>query len=98
ICDTYDVLLVADEGITAFGRIGNMFASTTFGIAPDMITCAKGMAIGDSPIGATIISDRIYEPFKHGDTAFYHGYTFGGHPVSSAVAAQDLPVFHEAGS
>ncbi|MBC7443103.1 MAG: aminotransferase class III-fold pyridoxal phosphate-dependent enzyme, partial [Ramlibacter sp.] len=67
ICDQYDVLLVADEVITAFGRIGNMFASTTFGIEPDMITCAKGMTSGYSPIGATIISDRIYEPFKHGE-------------------------------
>jgi adenosylmethionine-8-amino-7-oxononanoate aminotransferase len=95
ICDKYDVLLVADEVITAFGRIGNMFASTTFGIEPDMITCAKGMTSGYSPIGATIVSERIYEPFKHGDTAFYHGYTFGGHPVSSAVALANLDIFEE---
>ena len=97
ICDQYDVLLVADEVITAFGRIGNMFASTTFGIEPDMITCAKGMTSGYSPIGATIISDRIYEPFKHGETSFYHGYTFGGHPVSSAVALANLDIFDEEG-
>jgi hypothetical protein len=95
ICDQYDVLLVADEVITAFGRIGNMFASTTYGFQPDMITCAKGMTSGYSPIGATIISDRIYEPFKHGSTAFYHGYTFGGHPVSSAVALANLDIFEE---
>ena len=95
ICDKYDVLLVADEVITAFGRIGNMFASTTFGFQPDMITCAKGMTSGYSPIGATIVSDRIYEPFKHGDIAFYHGYTFGGHPVSSAVALANLDIFEE---
>jgi len=95
ICDQYDVLLVADEVITAFGRIGNMFASTTYGIQPDMITCAKGMTSGYSPIGATIISDRIYEPFRHGNTAFYHGYTFGGHPVSSAVALANLDIFEE---
>jgi adenosylmethionine-8-amino-7-oxononanoate aminotransferase len=95
ICDQYDVLLVADEVITAFGRIGEMFASTTFDIRPDMITCAKGMTSGYSPIGATIISDRIYEPFKHGDTTFYHGYTFGGHPVSSAVALANLDIFDE---
>ncbi len=97
ICDQYDVLLVADEVITAFGRIGDMFASTTFDIRPDMITCAKGMTSGYSPIGATIISDRIYEPFKHGDTTFYHGYTFGGHPVSSAVALANLDIFDEEG-
>jgi adenosylmethionine-8-amino-7-oxononanoate aminotransferase len=95
ICDQYDVLLVADEVITGFGRIGNFFASTTYGFQPDMITCAKGMTSGYSPIGATIISDRIYEPFKHGSTAFYHGYTFGGHPVSSAVALANLDIFEE---
>ncbi|MEX1079350.1 MAG: aspartate aminotransferase family protein [Homoserinimonas sp.] len=95
ICDQYDVLLVADEVITGFGRIGNMFASTTYGFQPDMITCAKGMTSGYSPIGATIVSERLYEPFKHGDTAFYHGYTFGGHPVSSAVALANLDIFEE---
>ena len=95
ICDQYDVLLVADEVITGFGRIGNMFASTTYGFEPDMITCAKGMTSGYSPIGATIVSEKIYEPFKHGTTAFYHGYTFGGHPVSSAVALANLDIFEE---
>jgi adenosylmethionine-8-amino-7-oxononanoate aminotransferase len=95
ICDRYDVLLVADEVITGFGRIGNMFASTTYGFEPDMITCAKGMTSGYSPIGATIVSEKLYEPFKHGDTSFYHGYTFGGHPVSSAVALANLDIFEE---
>jgi adenosylmethionine-8-amino-7-oxononanoate aminotransferase len=95
ICDQYDVLLVADEVITGFGRIGNFFASTTYGFEPDMITCAKGMTSGYSPIGATIVSEKIYEPFKHGQTAFYHGYTFGGHPVSSAVALANLDIFEE---
>ena len=97
ICDKYDVLLVADEVITGFGRIGNWFASTTYDFVPDMITCAKGMTSGYSPAGATIISDRLYEPFKHGDTTFYHGYTFGGHPVSSAVALENLDIFEEEG-
>ena len=95
ICDQYDVLLVADEVITGFGRIGNFFASTTYGFEPDMITCAKGMTSGYSPIGATIVSEKIYEPFKHGQTAFYHGYTFAGHPVSSAVALANLDIFEE---
>ncbi|MHB1171342.1 MAG: aspartate aminotransferase family protein [Lacisediminihabitans sp.] len=95
ICDQYDVLLVADEVITGFGRIGNWFASTTYGFQPDMITCAKGMTSGYSPIGATIVSEKLYEPFKHGNTAFYHGYTFGGHPVSSAVALANLDIFEE---
>ena len=95
ICDQYDVLLVSDEVICAFGRIGHMFACETYGYQPDMITCAKGMTSGYSPIGATIISDRIYEPFRHGNTAFYHGYTFGGHPVSAAVALENLAIFEE---
>jgi adenosylmethionine-8-amino-7-oxononanoate aminotransferase len=62
-----------------------------------MITCAKAMTSGYSPIGATIVSDRIYEPFAHGDRAFYHGYTFGGHPVSAAVALENLDIFEEEG-
>ncbi|HEY8590438.1 MAG TPA: aspartate aminotransferase family protein [Naasia sp.] len=95
ICDQYDVLLVADEVITAFGRIGNYFACDTYGFVPDMITCAKAMTSGYSPIGATIVSDRLYEPFRTGSTAFYHGYTFGGHPVSAAVALENLRIFEE---
>jgi hypothetical protein len=97
ICDRYDVLLVSDEVICAFGRIGHMFACDAYGYVPDMITCAKGMTSGYSPIGATIVSDKIYEPFRHGTTAFYHGYTFGGHPVSSAVALDNLAIFEEEG-
>ncbi len=95
ICDQYDVLLVSDEVICAFGRIGEFFACDAYGYVPDMITCAKGMTSGYSPIGATIVSDRVYEPFKHGATSFYHGYTFGGHPVSSAVALANLDIFEE---
>lgn len=95
ICDRYDVLMVSDEVICAFGRIGHMFACDQYGYVPDMITCAKAMTSGYSPIGATIISDKLYEPFKHGNTSFYHGYTFAGHPVSSAVALENLDIFEE---
>ncbi len=95
ICDRYDVLLVSDEVICAFGRIGHMFACDAYGYVPDMITCAKGMTSGYSPLGATIISDRVYEPFKHGQTYFAHGYTFAGHPVSAAVALANLDIFEE---
>ena len=95
ICDQYDVLLVSDEVIAAFGRVGEMFACNAYGYVPDMITCAKGMTSGYSPIGATIISDRIYAPFKKGETYFPHGYTFGGHPVSAAVALENLDIFEE---
>jgi len=95
ICDKYDVLLVSDEVICAFGRIGRMFACEEYGYVPDMITCAKAMTSGYAPMGATIISDRVYEPFKHGDTTFYHGYTWAGHPVSAAVALENLDIFEE---
>ncbi|MDH6422935.1 aspartate aminotransferase family protein [Aurantimicrobium minutum] len=95
ICDKYDVLMVSDEVICAFGRIGEMFACNAYGYVPDMITCAKGMTSGYSPIGATIISDKIYEPFSKGTSYFPHGYTFAGHPVSAAVALENLNIFEE---
>jgi adenosylmethionine-8-amino-7-oxononanoate aminotransferase len=97
ICDKYDVLLVSDEVICAFGRLGTMFACDKFGYVPDMITCAKGMTSGYSPIGACIISDRLAEPFYEGDNTFLHGYTFGGHPVSAAVALANLDLFEREG-
>src|SRR6185437_15215002 len=93
ICDKHDVLLVSDEVICAFGRLGHYFGSQRFGYQPDIITCAKGMTSGYSPIGAMIATDRIMEPFLHGDTSFAHGYTFGGHPVSAAVALANLDIF-----
>lgn len=97
ICDEYDVLLVSDEVICAFGRIGDMFACNDFDYVPDMITCAKGMTSGYAPLGAMIASDRLFEPFRSGTTYFPHGYTFGGHPVSSAVAMANLDIFEREG-
>jgi adenosylmethionine-8-amino-7-oxononanoate aminotransferase len=97
ICDTYDVLFVADETITAFGRIGDYFAMNRYGVQPDIITCAKGMTSGYAPMGAMIASDRLFEPFRHGDTMFAHGYTWGGHPVSAAVALANLDLFEREG-
>lgn len=97
ICDEYDVLLVSDEVICAFGRIGSMFACQDFGYTPDIITCAKGMTSGYSPIGAMIASERLFEPFNDNTTTFAHGYTFGGHPVSSAVALANLDIFEREG-
>ena len=93
ICDRYDVLLVSDEVICAFGRLGHTFAGDRYGYVPDLITCAKGLTSGYSPIGAMIATDRVMEPFLHGTTSFAHGYTFGGHPVSSAVAMANLDIF-----
>ena len=93
ICDQYDVLLVSDEVICAFGRLGETFACNRYGYVPDMITCAKGLTSGYSPIGAMIASDRLFEPFSKGTASFPHGYTFGGHPVSAAVAMANLDIF-----
>ena len=93
ICDEYDVLLVSDEVICAFGRLGHMFAAERYGYQPDIITCAKGLTSGYSPLGAMIATDRLFEPFSKGDTTFQHGYTFGGHPVSTAVAMANLDIF-----
>ena len=93
ICDEYDVLLVADETITAFGRIGEMFAMSRFGVTPDIITTAKGLTSGYAPMGAMIASDRIFEPFRRGTESFLHGYTWGGHPASAAVALANLDLF-----
>src|SRR6478736_3610174 len=93
ICDRHDVLLVSDEVICAFGRLGTMFACDKFDYVPDIITCAKGLTSGYSPLGAMIVSERVIEPFLHGTTTFNHGYTFAGHPVSAAVAMTNLDIF-----
>jgi adenosylmethionine-8-amino-7-oxononanoate aminotransferase len=93
ICDRYDVLLVSDEVICAFGRLGYMFGAERYGYQPDIITCAKGLTSGYSPLGAMIATDRLMEPFLKGHESFAHGYTFGGHPVSTAVAMANLDIF-----
>lgn len=93
ICDQYDVLLVSDEVICAFGRLGTYFGAEKFGYTPDIIICAKGLTSGYAPMGAMIASDRLFEPFASGDAFFKHGYTFGGHPVAAAVAMANLDIF-----
>lgn len=95
ICDEYDVLLVSDEVITAFGRLGHMFGADRYGYLPDIITVAKGLTSGYSPLGAMIASDRLMEPFRKDTNTFLHGYTFGGHPVSTAVALANLDIFEK---
>jgi adenosylmethionine-8-amino-7-oxononanoate aminotransferase len=97
ICDEYDVLLVSDEVICAFGRLGHMFGADRYGYQPDIITCAKGITSGYAPLGAMITSDRLMEPFLAEGQMFAHGYTFGGHPVSTAVALKNLEIFEEEG-
>jgi adenosylmethionine-8-amino-7-oxononanoate aminotransferase len=95
ICDRYGVLLVSDEVICAFGRLGYWFGAERYNVVPDIITCAKGLTSGYAPLGAMIVSDRVAEPFQHGDTSFVHGFTFAGHPVSCAVALKNLQIIED---
>jgi len=93
ICDRYDVLLVSDEVICAFGRLGEYFGSDRYGYQPDIITCAKGMTSGYVPLGAMIASERLAAPFLDGQSWFAHGITYGGHPVAAAVGLANLEIF-----
>jgi adenosylmethionine-8-amino-7-oxononanoate aminotransferase len=93
ICDRYGVLLVSDEVICAFGRLGEWFGAIRYSYQPDIITVAKGLTSGYAPLGAMIASDRLIEPFLEGTRSFAHGFTFAGHPVSCAVAMANLDVF-----
>jgi len=93
ICDRYGVLMVSDEVICAFGRLGEYFGAIKFDYQPDIITVAKGLTSGYAPLGAMIASDKLVEPFLQGDSSFLHGFTFAGHPVSCAVALANLDVF-----
>ena len=95
ICDRYGVLLVSDEVICAFGRLGAWFGAIRYDYLPDMITCAKGLTSGYSPLGAVLVSDRVIEPFLDGRADLLHGFTFGGHPVSTAVALANLDIFEK---
>jgi adenosylmethionine-8-amino-7-oxononanoate aminotransferase len=91
ICDRYGVLLVSDEVICAFGRIGQWFGSQRYDYVPDIITVAKGITAGYAPLGAMLVSDRIFEPFQHEDS-FMHGFTWSGHPVSCAVSLKSIEI------
>ncbi len=93
ICDRHGVLLVSDEVICAFGRLGHWFGSLRYEYQPDIITVAKGLTSGYAPLGAMIASDRLMEPFLKDGVSFLHGFTFAGHPVSCAVALANLDVF-----
>lgn len=93
ICDRHGVLLVSDEVICAFGRLGAMFGAERLGYQPDMITMAKGLTSGYAPLGGVLVGDHIAEPFLEPGASFTHGITFGGHPVSCAVALANLDLF-----
>jgi adenosylmethionine-8-amino-7-oxononanoate aminotransferase len=97
ICDRHGVLLISDEVICAWGRLGYWFGCERYEYLPDMITTAKGISSAYVPLGAVLAGDHIAEPFLHGKTAFNHGFTFGGHPVACAVALANIDIIEREG-
>jgi adenosylmethionine-8-amino-7-oxononanoate aminotransferase len=97
ICDRHGVLLISDEVICSWGRLGHWFGCERYDYVPDMITTAKGITSAYAPMGAVIAADHIAEPFLHGKAIFNHGFTFGGHPVSCAVALANIDVIEREG-
>ncbi|MFK4259598.1 aspartate aminotransferase family protein [Agrobacterium tumefaciens] len=97
ICYKYDVLLMLDEVITAYGRTGEWFAATTFGIEADTITTAKALTSGYQPLSALLVGDRIAATIVEKGGEFYHGYTYTGHPVCCAVALKNLEIIEREG-
>ena len=92
ICDRYDILLSADEVITAFGRVGHWFASERYDIRPDIVTSAKGLSSSYAALGAVVATDKVMEPFMGKTSMFSHGITFGGHPVMCAIALKNIEI------
>jgi adenosylmethionine-8-amino-7-oxononanoate aminotransferase len=96
ICDAYDILLIADEVVTGFGRTGKWFAMEHFGVEPDIMTIGKGISSLYTPLGGVIVSDRVNEPFQKG-TYFNHGFTNQGHPVACAAGLAVLDILEKDG-
>ncbi len=92
ICDRHGVLLISDEVICSWGRLGHWFGCERYGYQPDIITTAKGISSAYAPLGAVIAGDHIAEPFLRGKASFAHGFTFGGHPVACAVGLANIDV------
>jgi adenosylmethionine-8-amino-7-oxononanoate aminotransferase len=99
LCAAHDVLLIADEVICGFGRLGTWFGCHRFGITPDIITCAKGITSGYLPLGAVIVAPRVQEPFwsTPGQALFRHGYTYSGHPSVCAAGLANLEILEREG-
>jgi adenosylmethionine-8-amino-7-oxononanoate aminotransferase len=93
ICDRYGVLLISDEVICSWGRLGHYFGAQRYDYSPDLITTAKGLTSAYAPMGAMIASDKVAEPFMDGKAMFAHGFTFAGHPMSAAIAMANLDIF-----
>ena len=97
LCDRYDILLSADEVITAFGRVGHWFASERYDIRPDIVCCAKGLSSSYAAIGAVLATDKVMAPFLDDSSMYAHGITFGGHPVMSAIALKNIEIMKREG-
>src|SRR5579883_274666 len=100
ICDKHGILLIFDEVITGFGRLGAAFAADYFGVIPDMMTTAKGITNGTVPMGAVFVREGIYQAFMSGTEAgieFFHGYTYSGHPLAAAAGLATLDIYTEEG-
>jgi adenosylmethionine-8-amino-7-oxononanoate aminotransferase len=100
LCRAHDVLLIADEVVTGFGRLGTMWGSQRYGIEPDMVTFAKGVTSGYQPLGGVLVGQRVQEPFWAGSTAgptFMHGYTYSGHAAACAAAQVSLDIIEGEG-
>jgi adenosylmethionine-8-amino-7-oxononanoate aminotransferase len=97
ICDQYGVLMISDEVICSWGRLGEWFGAQRYDYQPDLITTAKGITSAYAPMGAVIASDRIAEPFLEGTASFLHGFTFAGHPMACAVAMANIDVMEHEG-
>jgi beta-alanine--pyruvate transaminase len=101
ICDKHGILLIFDEVITAFGRLGKPFAAERFGVMPDIITTAKGLTNGVIPMGAVLVRDHVYDAFMQGPEhmiELFHGYTYSGHPVAAAAGLAALDAYAEEGT
>jgi adenosylmethionine-8-amino-7-oxononanoate aminotransferase len=97
LCNRYGILLVADEVISAFGRLGEWFGVQRYGGSPDLITLAKGLTSAYAPMGAVLVSERVTEPLYRKGVTLMHGVTFGGHPLSAAIALRNIEIFEREG-
>jgi beta-alanine--pyruvate transaminase len=99
-CAKHDILLIFDEVITAFGRLGTPFGADYFGVSPDIITTAKGVTNGTVPMGAVLVKGKVFDAFMTGPEEaidFFHGYTYSGHPVACAASIATLELYKEEG-